>query len=129
MYLDSSALVKLYVREPESDEVIEIVAAAEHRATVRLTLVEVRRALARALRGSALAQARAEFALDWEGMHVIDGDAELCERAAELAELTQIKTLDALHLAAAEQSGGPVLTYHVALARAARSLGWTVVGA
>lgn len=129
MYLDSSALLKLYVREAETDEVAEIVAAAEEQATARLTLVEIRRSLARALRGASLARARSEFQRDWERFYVVEVDEELCERAAELAELTRVKTLDAIHLAAAEQASGPLLTYDIAQARAARALGWTVIGA
>jgi uncharacterized protein len=43
-----------------------------------------------------------------------------------------VKTLDALHLAAAQRVGGPELTFVTfdeRQAEAARSLGWTVVGA
>lgn len=41
-------------------------------------------------------------------------------------------TLDALHLAAAEQAGGrelPFVTFDLRLAEAARALGFTVIGA
>jgi predicted nucleic acid-binding protein len=52
--------------------------------------------------------------------------------AAAIAELTGARTLDALHLAAAQRVGGPAvpfLTFDVRQARAARGLGLTVVGA
>jgi predicted nucleic acid-binding protein len=129
VYLDASALVKLYVREPESDEVDRILSVEPDQSTARITLVELRRNLARTLRGSALARARTEFERDWEQLHVIEINDELCDRAAELAELTRLKTLDAIHLAAAERIGGPILTYDVAQARAARGLGLAVIGA
>jgi predicted nucleic acid-binding protein len=50
-----------------------------------------------------------------------------------LAETLQIRirTLDALHLAAAERAGGGTLvfvTYDIRQAQAARSLGWPVLG-
>jgi predicted nucleic acid-binding protein len=52
--------------------------------------------------------------------------------AAAIAELTGVRTLDALHLAAAQRVGGaavPFLTFDVRQAQAARGLGLTVVGA
>jgi predicted nucleic acid-binding protein len=52
--------------------------------------------------------------------------------AAELAELTGTRSLDALHLAAAQRAGAPVvrlLTFDVRQATTARSLGWAVAGA
>lgn len=48
-----------------------------------------------------------------------------------LADMTNTKTLDALHLAAAERAGGravPFLTFDLRQAVAARSLGFTVLG-
>jgi predicted nucleic acid-binding protein len=48
------------------------------------------------------------------------------------AALTGVRTLDALHLAAAQRVGGaavPFLTFDVRQAQAARGLGLTVVGA
>ena len=45
--------------------------------------------------------------------------------------VTGCRTLDALHLAAAERSGGrslPIVTFDRRLAQAARSVGFTVIG-
>jgi predicted nucleic acid-binding protein len=129
LYVDASALVKLYVEEPESKD------AARHLrgqwTSGRHTLVEVRRALARALNGSELEVARDRFAADWDRTSIIELDAGVCEQAAELAESTSVGSLDALHLAAAELLGSSDLrfvTFDHRLAEAARSRGWDVLG-
>lgn len=59
-------------------------------------------------------------------------DDTTCKLAADLAETTGARTLDALHLAAASRAGAPVVrlvTLDARLAQVARSLGWSVVGA
>jgi predicted nucleic acid-binding protein len=51
--------------------------------------------------------------------------------AAELGIASSSRSLDALHMAAAERAGGrsmQVFTFDVRLAHAARSLGFTIVG-
>jgi predicted nucleic acid-binding protein len=95
------------------------------------TLVEVGRALARILDGDPLTEARRQFGEHWKRMAIVELDQKTCRRAAELAEQTGARTLDALHLAAADRAGGGALsfaTFDVRQAEAARSLGWTVVG-
>lgn len=129
MYVDSSALLKVYLTEPEGDEVEQLLDREPDRSTARITLIEVRRNLKRLLRGAPLARSHAEFQRDWERLNVVEIDGELCGRAAEVAELTAVRTLDAIHLAAIERVGGPLLTYDRRQAEAARSLGWDVVGA
>lgn len=129
MYVDSSALVKLYVVEPESEEVQRLLDEAGLAATVRVTLVEVRRNLARRLAARDLAAARSELEADWALLEIVEVDAALCERAAEIAEATGVRSLDAIHVSAAERVGASLLTYDVRQAEAARELGLTVVGA
>jgi uncharacterized protein len=129
-YVDSSAVVKLYVQEPDSEHAASLL--AEPWAAGRHTLVEVRRALVQALEGDELMLARHRFSKDWTATSVIELDEASCERAAELAESTGARALDALHLAAAEKAGGgelPIVTFDRRLAEAARSLGWEVLGA
>lgn len=129
-YVDSSAVVKLYVQEPESQQATKLLAGPW--TAGRHTFVEVRRALAQTLEGDELKKARNRFSTDWTATFVIELDDVTCERAAELAESTGVRTLDALHLAAAEKAGGgelPIVTFDRRLAIAARSLGWTVLGA
>jgi predicted nucleic acid-binding protein len=131
LYVDASAMLKLYLEEPQSAECEEIMGADPMWLSARHSLVEVRRNLSRALRGRALTQARASFDSDWRRTTVIELDATTCRHAAEIAEVTGVRSLDALHLGAARRvgSGLPFLTYDLRQAQAARSLGWTVLGA
>lgn len=129
LYVDASAIVKLYVEEPESRD------AARHLrgqwASGRHTLVEVRRALTQSLGGFELQVARDRFAGDWERTTIVELDEGVCDRAAELAESAGLSSLDALHLAAAELLGPSehrFVTFDHRLAEAARSLGWDVLG-
>jgi predicted nucleic acid-binding protein len=97
----------------------------------RHTEVEVRRSLARLLEGTGLARAKQAFLSDWSRMNVIELDSLVCGMAGDIAEITQARTLDALHLAAAQRVGAgslPLLTADLRQAQVARSMGWTVVG-
>lgn len=131
LYVDTSALLKLYFQEPDSDRAEEILGSDPEWVTGRITAVEVRRGLARALVGPDLAAARRQFERDWANTAVVELTAEVCEAAAEVAEVTGARSLDALHLGAARVVGGgalPVVTFDLRQAQAARSLGWVVLG-
>lgn len=130
LYVHSSALLKLYLDEPETPTA-RAVLGAQQLLTGRHTYVEVRRNLARILDGDSLDEARRRFASDWQQVDVVDIGARLGEVAAELGERTGLRTLDALHLGAAESVGSSdaFVTFDRRLAAAARSLGWTVFGA
>lgn len=129
-YVDSSALLKLYLDEPETPMAQRLL-AANNLTTGRHTYVEVRRNLARVLEGVDLESARRRFTTDWEQVDVVDIGVHVGEAAATLADRTGLKTLDALHLGAAESVGGSnaFVTFDRRLAAAARLLGWTVLGA
>jgi uncharacterized protein len=131
LYVDSSALLKRYVDEPESAACEAILRSDPELVSGRHTVVEVRRNLARLLPGADLAAARSTFAADLESISLVELDATTCEAAAAIAEVTGARTLDALHLSAAQRVGGtalPFVTYDVRQAQAARSLGFTVLG-
>lgn len=129
LYVDTSALLKRYVEEPESEECASYLVEADW-VTAAHTEVEVRRNLARLLSGSELRHAQRCFFEDWERIHVVSLDATTCKRAAEVAELTGARSLDALHLAAALRTGSSVtlLTYDLRQAQVARQLGMAVLG-
>jgi len=130
IYVDSSALAKLYLDEPDSDAATEIL-VDEHWTTARHAYVEVGRALHRALSGSPLRRARESFEDNWGDVQIVELDEKTCREAVDLAETTGVRTLDALHLAAAQRAGAPRLTFVTfdhRQAQAARLLGWTVVG-
>lgn len=131
-YVDSSALLKRYVEEPDSAAAVSLLRANIALLTARHTIVEVRRNLARLLSGRDLAAARLAFANDLRSISIIELDEATCESAAMIAETTGVRTLDALHLAAAQRVSAPgvgFLTFDLRQAQAARALGLTVVTA
>jgi uncharacterized protein len=131
LYVDSSALLKRYVDEPDSDHADSLLGSDPTLLTARHTIVEVRRNLARLLDGRDLATARSAFAADLGVLSIVELDEVTCEAAATVAEVTGVRTLDALHLAAAQRVGGsavPFLTFDARQAQTARAIGLTVVG-
>ncbi|MCC6848898.1 MAG: type II toxin-antitoxin system VapC family toxin [Deltaproteobacteria bacterium] len=131
LYVDTSALLKRYVAEDDSEACERFLLGDLSWITARHTWVEVVRNLSRLLSGAERARVKTIFRSDWSRMHVVEIDATLCERAGDLAETLQVRTLDALHFAAAERAGAgglPYLTYDIRQAQVARSLGWSVLG-
>ena len=131
-YVDSSALLKRYVEEADSAAADALLRADGALLTARHTIVEVRRNLARLLSGRALAAARAAFTDDLASISIIELDEATCESAASIAETTGVRTLDALHLAAAQrvsELGVGFLTFDLRQAQAARAFGLMVVTA
>jgi len=132
LYVDSSALLKRYVDEPDSERCEALLLADPTWVTGRHTLLEIRRNLPRLLEGEALAAAREQFAADWRRMNVVELDELTCEMAADVAETTGARSLDALHLGALCRAGKGALslvTFDIRLAQAGRALGVTVLGA
>lgn len=106
LYLDTSALVKLYVREAGSDDVRRQSEAAEAVGTSRVAYAEARAALARrqregGLEPDELRRVVAELDRDWDAFVVIEVDAVTGRRAGELAERHALRGFDAIHLACA----------------------------
>jgi predicted nucleic acid-binding protein len=103
LYLDTSALVKLYVEEDHSDWVHACAAEAEVLATSVVALPEMLSALSRKRREGALAasdfsQVVEQLGEDWENLAVA---AVQPHRAGDLATSHPLRGLDAVHLAAA----------------------------
>lgn len=130
LYVDSSALLKRYVDEPDSDRAVELLTSDPVLVTGRHTIVEVRRTLARVLSPTDASAARATMAADLSSFAIVELDAATCELAATIAEQTAVRTLDALHLGAARRLGTALtfLTFDIRQAHAARALGFAVVG-
>ncbi len=132
LYVDGSAMVKRYVAEDESDEAEAILLADTDWVTGQHTFVEVSLAISRRLGEPERRVASAAFDRDWQRTFVVALDEVACRRAAELGIATGARSLDALHLAAAERAGGrsvAIVTFDVRLGQAARSLGFAVIGA
>lgn len=124
-YADASALVKLVVREPESDALRQYLMALPDPATSRISSVEVHRAMTRAGEDPELDGTAAV----WERTVFIELDATVAESAARIGPAT-LRSLDALHLASALALSDDLesfVTYDSRLADAARAAGMTVV--
>jgi predicted nucleic acid-binding protein len=97
VYLDSSALVKLVVAEPESMALIERLRNWPERVSSALALTELPRALARVSAGT-VAHRRAREVMG--RIALVDVDRRILATAAAI-EPNSLRTLDAIHLATA----------------------------
>ena len=130
LYVDSSALMKRYVDEHDSNAAIELMNSDPVLVTSRLTEVEVRRNLARLLNGDTLDAQRQALSVDLDAFALVGLDPTTMNEAARIGEQTLCRSLDAIHLGAAMRSGRTttVLTFDVRQARAAREVGLNVIG-
>ena len=132
IYVDTSALLKRYVDEHDSDLAEQLLHSDPVLVTSWITLVELRRNLARLVDVGELAGLRAQVHADLDAFALVMVDPTVCETAADLAEQLGVRSLDAIHLASARRLGVPTLTFvtfDLRQAQAARSLGFTVLGA
>lgn len=123
VYLDSSALVKLVIREPESEALAGHLRARPTRVSCALARVEVLRAVRP--HGPA-SVTRAQRVLERVGLLRLDDD--LLDAAGALEGPT-LRSLDAIHLAAAAMLGDALvelITYDVRMSQAAAQLGLAV---
>jgi predicted nucleic acid-binding protein len=137
-YLDTSALVKLYVEEEGSSLVHRAVKEAEASVTSVVAYPEARAALARARRERVLAPADYRASVDaldadWGSLSLVQGAESLARRAGLLAEKHALRGFDAIHLASGLASVGGVegavfLCFDGRLARGARREGLKVLG-
>jgi len=113
LYLDTSALAKLYLAEPESQLVSRTVAVNNSwLATSRVSYVEMLSVLARSLRANRLSPAayrvqKKAFLDDWKAMIVVELTPEVLSEAARLIERHGLRGLDAIHLCSALWVGQP----------------------
>jgi predicted nucleic acid-binding protein len=123
LYLDSSALVKLVIRETESSALRRALRLDSARATCALARVEVVRAV-RPHGAAAVARARQLL----RTLDVVQLDDELLDSAAML-DGGLLRSLDAIHLAAALMLADDVtavVTYDQRMAAAAAAMGLPV---
>jgi predicted nucleic acid-binding protein len=123
LYLDSSAIVKLVVREPETGALVRFVREDPAVVSSALAWTEVMRAIAR-IGGDT---ARAEAVL--RGVALIPIDDGII-RAAAAVQPSTLRTLDAIHMATALSLGrelSQLVTYDERLARAGNEAGVAAV--
>jgi uncharacterized protein len=124
-YVDSSALLKLAVRERETSALEADLASRSGLLASRLAVLECRRAARRA------GVRRVLRAVDGilEALYLLDITPAILDEAAAL-DPAVLRSLDAIHLATALSIDEPdldVITYDGRLAGAARASGLTVV--
>ena len=132
LFLDTSALIKRYVEEDGTtlvlrrmSEDLEWVVSAVARTEAEITLCRL------GFDGSLSSATKSRLGEDWEHCHVVPIDPACLARAAELGCQYDVRTLDALHLAAADRLPEPrvILTFDRRQADAARAMGMIVEGA
>lgn len=106
LYLDTSALIKRYIEEAGTDEVIARMQEADMIGTALITRVEMVGTIARAIRGNRLPEqdgldALEDFRSDWSGFQLINIDHALVVYADSLAGLHGLRGYDAIQLACA----------------------------
>ena len=107
LYLDTSALAKLYLREAESAQILELASTSEQLTSSWLAYPETFAALAKARRtrrasAKQVAQHQAQFQALWDGMIQVEPAPALLKRAAQFADGFELRGSDAVHLASAE---------------------------
>lgn len=138
VYLDTSALVPMFLRESKTDAVLAwLESAGEPVAVSDWSLVEFASAASMKVRGGSVTAKGASAAIDQARAFVRSHCAvatpghEEFQRAGELAgdSSTGLRAGDALHLAIAEGlNAGTILCLDDAMAQGARALGMKVPG-
>lgn len=114
LYLDTSALIKLYLEESDSALTEKIIRAnAPWLATSRITYAEVFSVLNRCLRDRRISLAAYKrqkkiFLADWDALHVIEANQAVLSNAVSLIERHALRGFDAIHLCSATWLGQPL---------------------
>lgn len=122
-YIDSSAIVKLVVAEPESKVLRRYLSRRQPLVSSALARTEVARAL---LPSGPEAVARGEDAV--RRIQLLRVNDRVLSEAGRM-EPAELRSLDAIHLASASQLGPSVkhiVTYDERMAEAAKAIGWSV---
>ena len=114
LYLDTSALLKLYVDEQESEFVRQAAEGARFIATSVLAYVEARAALVRRRHQGDLSpidyrRLVRDFEADWSRYLTVEVSASILRESARLSEVHRLRAYDAIHLASASTVHGHVV--------------------
>lgn len=108
LYLDTSALLKLYIDEARHAEMQDLREQADALCLSRLAWVEASSAFARRIREKpsdrpGLEQARGVFAQEWDGYRIVEVTSAIAKRAAEFTDAFALRAYDAVQLASADE--------------------------
>lgn len=108
LFCDTSALLKLFIDEQDSECMIKACSSSEGIAVCRITWAESMAALAQRTRfkganQAGLAQARSMFEQAWPGFAIADVTQSLVEKAGVFSEAFALRGYDSVQLAAAHQ--------------------------
>jgi predicted nucleic acid-binding protein len=131
-------LIKLYVKESQSELVQELVKSASASATHVIAYAELRAALARLRREERLGdhelnELKSRLEADWAHLVRVEPRQPILQRAGDLAEAFALRGYDSVHLAAADhirvQSRVPMIfaCFDHRLNQAAEVLGMSVL--
>lgn len=106
LYLDTSALVKLYIEEAGSTAVATVVERAAAVATARITYAEARAAFARHTQAGGLTPVELRHVVrhldeEWGQYSLVEVTDAVVHRAGALAERHKLRGYDAVQIAAA----------------------------
>ena len=138
LFLDTSALVKLYLFETGSDLVRGHATQAEALMVSRIAWIEAHAAFARRSREepgdiAAIEDAKKALRRDWGRYVVLDVDQELVELAADYADTFALRAYDSMQLATAHRAAGIIAEtiafgcFDIRLNKAAKVLGMSLL--
>jgi predicted nucleic acid-binding protein len=109
LFCDTSALVKLYIAEPQADVMKKLAAEAEAVVACRIAWAEYHAAVSRRARetpadSAAMETARQALARDWPHYVVMEITQAVVEKAGEFADTFALRGNDAVQLAAAHEA-------------------------
>jgi predicted nucleic acid-binding protein len=130
LFLDTSALVKRYRDEDGTQEVLAAMAEDLGWVVSAVARTEASLALSVAVEATDRAILARHLAEDLDRCLIVPLDPECLERATEIGCAHQVRTLDAIHLAAADRLPRPFrfATFDRRQAEAAEALGFSVLG-
>ena len=129
LFLDSTALLARYLEGPSRDAELVAMQADPDWCASTLALSEALMVVDRLGDDpSRTDELRRAMRDDWERVHVVPVDQRCLDRAAELGRTQPVRTVDAIHLAAADRLPRPVtyLTFDPGQIPVAMALGYDV---
>ncbi|MFN9630989.1 MAG: type II toxin-antitoxin system VapC family toxin [Cyanobacteriota bacterium] len=110
LFCDTSALIKLLISEPGSDQMVESSSHAQAIAVCRITWAEAMAGMARRQRedpisGDDIEQARQQLIHRWDQFTIVEVSQRLVETAGRFADVFALRGFDSVQLAAAQELG------------------------